>query len=108
MRSTRSALRSVTTCSRKRSSSDRGPNTAPRAALTSGWHRMALRPTNTGHPSRVHVRARSYAALAAILSQGSPLGAFLLRTWVTGGSLAPEVGSHLLFYAYMSVATLVV
>jgi diguanylate cyclase (GGDEF)-like protein len=51
-------------------------------------------------------RARSYALWGALLSQGSPLGALLLRWTVEGLSARTQLDEHLLLYAYMSAATL--
>ena len=53
-------------------------------------------------------RARTYALTAALLSQGSPLGAVLLLASVEGQSPAAQLAEHGLLYVYMSLSTLVV
>ena len=53
-------------------------------------------------------RARSYALTAALLSQGSPLGALVLLAAIQRQSLTAQLAEHGLLYVYMSLSTLVV
>ena len=69
--------------------------------------RLAPRPVLAASPrlrSR-HARARSYATLGAILSQGAPLGALALYVLCGGRSLLDHLADHVFFYSYMSVST---
>jgi diguanylate cyclase (GGDEF)-like protein len=50
-------------------------------------------------------KALAYATLGAVLSQGAPIGAALLQSFVDGQSPFADVADQPLLYAYMSLAT---
>lgn len=52
-----------------------------------------------------HTRARSYAVLGAVLSQGAPTGALALHALVDPGSVLDHLAQNVFLYAYMSVST---